>query len=142
MDGRDLRGVLAIQAESPEIAQWAPSDYDFRNRPGTCGWVAERDGEIVGFLVARLVSDELEILNLAVRADSRRQGAGRLLLQEALAWAVAQGAKKAYLEVRASNEAALRFYQRQGFEQLSRRSGYYSLPLEDALILSLELAKT
>ena len=71
---RDIEDVLAIQSASPEIAQWNLWDYDRVARGAMAGWVAEIDaGEMAGFLVARLVAREFEILNFAVRP---RRGAG------------------------------------------------------------------
>jgi ribosomal-protein-alanine N-acetyltransferase len=141
LDLRDIEDVLAIQAASPEIAQWTLWDYDRVARGEMAGWVQERDlGEITGFIVARRVSSDLEILNFAVRPGARRQGIGGELLGEALKWAKALHGEKAFLEVRASNLAALRFYERHGFEATGRRPRYYTAPIEDALVLRASLS--
>jgi ribosomal-protein-alanine N-acetyltransferase len=81
------------------------------------------------------MAEEAEILNLAVDSTRRRQGIGSLLMQNALAACKAVGARKIFLEVRDSNEAARKFYLRMGFTEVGRRREYYSRPLEDALIL-------
>jgi len=104
------------------------------------GLVAEENGEVAGFLIARRLANDLEILNFAVRPGARRFGVGRSLLQETLAWGAAFQAEKAFLEVRMSNLAALRFYERNGFEVTGRRPRYYSSPAEDALVLTAVLA--
>jgi ribosomal-protein-alanine N-acetyltransferase len=138
---RDIEDVLAIQAASPEIAQWNLWDYDRVARGAMAGWVAELDaGEMAGFLVARLVVRELEILNFAVRPAARRGGIGRALLGEALRWAKMSEAHEAFLEVRVSNVAALQFYERHNFEVTGRRPRYYTAPIEDALLLRLALS--
>jgi ribosomal-protein-alanine N-acetyltransferase len=142
MEQRDLDAVLAIQAASPEIAQWTLSDYQLVGRANMPAWVAEENNDVVGFLVARQILDELEILNLAVRPDVRRRGAGSLLLREALASRTRDGTAKAYLEVRASNVAACQFYKRHDFVICGRRAQYYAAPLEDALLLECELRVT
>jgi len=100
---------------------------------------------ILGFLVARQVADELEVLNMAVAAAHRRAGIGSLLLEHALAdaggsGAPDSGARRAYLEVRASNHVAIAFYQRHGFALAGCRRRYYADPVEDALVLSRVLA--
>jgi ribosomal-protein-alanine N-acetyltransferase len=141
LEERDVDAVLAIQVDSPETAQWNREDYMPKGRPGIFGLVAEKAAVVTGFLVARQVLDEVEILNLAVRGESRRQGAGSALLSAALRRAKNDGAKGAYLEVRASNSAAISFYRRHGFNITGRRDGYYSSPTDDALILALVLAK-
>jgi len=125
----DLAAIAAIQTASPEASQWNPADYlkhDCR--------VAEVKGCTAGFLVIREVGPgEREILNLAVDPAERRTGVARALLADALA-----SAKSAwFLEVRASNTAALRLYESVGFEQAGRRSGYYQEPAEEAIVMRI-----
>ena len=139
METRDVDPVLAIQSVCPEIAQWTTRDYTRVAQGDMAGWVAEEDGEVVGFLVARRVANDLEILNFAVGASARHIGVGKSLLLETLAWGTAFRAEKAFLEVRASNLAAQRFYERNGFEITGRRPRYYSAPIEDALVLTATL---
>ncbi|MGB9242100.1 MAG: ribosomal protein S18-alanine N-acetyltransferase [Candidatus Acidiferrales bacterium] len=141
LDLRDIEDVLAIQAASPEIAQWSLWDYDRVARGEMAGWVAEsKNGEITGFIVARPIASDLEILNFAVRPTARRQGIGAALLDEALRWGSAFSAGQAFLEVRASNLAALRFYEQHKFQVTGRRPRYYTAPIEDALVLSAQLS--
>ncbi|MGA2508828.1 MAG: ribosomal protein S18-alanine N-acetyltransferase [Candidatus Acidiferrales bacterium] len=135
----DVDSILAIQAASPEIAQWTANDYSRVARGEMAGWVAEENQSIAGFLVARNVTGEIEILNLAVRPDARRRGIGASLLRESFAWGRAQQAQKVFLEVRASNLAALRLYERHGFQVTGRRPRYYTAPVEDALVLTAAL---
>lgn len=139
---RDVEAVLAIQAASPETAQWTARDYERVASSEMAGWVAAGDSassQVAGFIVARRVADDLEILNLAVRHDARHQGVGSLLVAEALTWAKGHGAERAFLEVRASNQGALQFYRKHRFETAGRRVGYYSSPVEDALLLAAPL---
>jgi ribosomal-protein-alanine acetyltransferase len=141
MEPSDIGAVIAIQSVSPEIAQWTAADYDLANRPGTAGWVAEQQTRIAGFLVARLVFDEIEILNIAIHPACRCEGLGSELLRTVLKDASARGAAMAYLEVRASNRPAIEFYKRHGFRTLQRRVQYYASPAEDAFILALRVDK-
>ena len=140
IEERDIDPILAIQAACPEIAQWTAWDYDRVARGEMAGWVAEEEAEVAGFLVARRLSSELEILNFAVEFDSRRCGIGAALLREALQWAQTFQATQAILEVRASNLSALRFYERHKFEVVGRRTRYYTAPVEDALLLTAPLS--
>jgi ribosomal-protein-alanine N-acetyltransferase len=132
----DVEAIVETQNACPEIAQWTTWDYDRVARGEMAGWVAEDAGGVRGFLVARRVAAELEILNFAVRADSRRRGIGRALLHAALDWGKSFHAEKAMLEVRASNLAALCFYERFDFQVAGRRLRYYASPVEDALLLT------
>lgn len=136
----DADAVVKIQRASPEIAQWTARDYANLPRTGMTAWVAETEGVIAGFLVARRIAGELEILNLAVRPDARRRGIGHALIQFAFAWGKQLQAKNAHLEVRASNLVALEFYKRHQFQETGRRPLYYSNPVEDALVLTAHIS--
>jgi ribosomal-protein-alanine N-acetyltransferase len=139
LESRDIESVLAIQGACPEIAQWTVWDYDRVAKGEMTGWVAEEKGEVTGFLVGRRVVTDLEILNFAVRGDNRRRGIGAELLRRAFDWAQSFQATQAILEVRASNLAALSFYERHRFEVVGRRARYYTAPIEDALLLTTTL---
>jgi [ribosomal protein S18]-alanine N-acetyltransferase len=135
----DIDAILAIQRASPEIAQWAPGDYSRAAAGEMAGWVAEEKGQIAGFLVARRIASDLEVLNFAVRADARQKGVGALLVGKVLDWARTFAAQKVFLEVRCSNLIAQRFYKRHAFKVTGRRLRYYSGPIEDALVLARTL---
>jgi ribosomal-protein-alanine N-acetyltransferase len=123
----DVAVIAAIQAASPETAQWNPLDYlkhDCR--------VCTVNGCVAGYLVQREVAPgEHEILNLAVDPAERRKGIARQLLGDALARA--PGAW--FLEVRASNAAAIQLYESAGFHRAGRRPDYYAHPAEDAIVM-------
>ncbi len=94
---------------------------------------------IAGFIVARVVADEMHVNNVAVRTEFRRQGLAAQLLQTVLECGRLAGARLAFLEVRAANKAAQALYHRCGFELAGRRRRYYSNPVEDALLMSVSL---
>lgn len=139
IETRDINAILAIQSVSPEIAQWTIADYARVAGGEMAGWVTEEKKQVTGFLVARRIASDLEILNLAVRPDARNNGVGACLVSEVLAWGKTFKAHIAFLEVRGSNLAALRFYERHGFEVTGRRPRYYGAPVEDALVLAVTL---
>jgi ribosomal-protein-alanine N-acetyltransferase len=91
---------------------------------------------LAGFIVSRLVAGELHINNVAVRPEFRRSGIAAQLLTAVLTQGRSQGARLAFLEVRAGNDAAQGLYRRAGFEVTGRRRGYYNHPREDALLMS------
>jgi ribosomal-protein-alanine N-acetyltransferase len=90
---------------------------------------------IVGFCSFRRVADEVHVENLGVDPGERRQGLGRFLLRTSLGVALGDGARVAFLEVRVGNHAARRLYESEGFKVVGERRGYYSEPLEDAVVL-------
>lgn len=139
LEFRDIESILTIQLACPEIAQWTSWDYERVAKGEMAGWVFEEGRELLGFLIGRRVVADMEILNFAVQADARRKGIGDQLLQSALAWAASFSAEQVILEVRSANETALRFYERHKFQIAGRRRNYYSLPDDDALLLTLRL---
>lgn len=90
-----------------------------------------------GFVLARAVADEAEILTLAVHPDKRGRGLGRALLQACIRKARIMGAKSLFLEVGVDNPAALALYAGLGFARVGARKGYYNG--RDALVLRLPL---
>ena len=96
------------------------------------GWVA-------GYLVYWQVADEIHLHNIAVRRDMRRQGIASRLLGEAVRCSRLKGARWLTLEVRRSNRAAQRFYEKFGFSVRGIRPGYYTDTGEDALIMWADL---
>jgi len=134
-----VEAILSIQAVSPDIAQWTMWDYERVARGEMAGWVAEEAGQVLGFLIARQVVGDIEILNLAVGPNARRRGVGAALLAEVIDWGRSFRAGRALLEVRSSNLAALQFYERHNFQATGRRPRYYAAPVDDALVLTLKL---
>lgn len=98
--------------------------------------------EIVAFLVLQVVADEGTILNVGVQPEARRRGHARCLVRLALRLAASRGARTVYLEVREGNSAARRLYEALGFVERGRRRGYYSCPVEDALLMSRVVAES
>jgi ribosomal protein S18 acetylase RimI-like enzyme len=125
----DLATIAAIQATAIEASQWLPQDYlTFDSH------VATFDGAVAGFIVSRRIADqEREILNIAVHPDFRGLRVATELLQaECARW---QGSH--FLEVRESNIAARRLYQRLGFEEVGTRPGYYENPPETGIVMRI-----
>ena len=78
---------------------------------------------------------EAELCNLGVKRKYRKSGIGRKLLERSIAYFKETKAFSIFLEVRASNTGAVRFYENNGFLRISRRPGYYDNPREDALTM-------
>jgi ribosomal-protein-alanine N-acetyltransferase len=133
----DLDGVLHVEAES-FTNPWTREMYawELQNRSVCHIYVVRTaDCPVAAFCAFWLVFDEIHINNIAVLPQFRGHGIGTALMRHVLGEARQLGAKRATLEVRASNDAALRLYERLGFYVAATRAHYYSKPVEDALIL-------
>ncbi len=102
---------------------------------GTYARIAERDGVLVGYLCAVLVSDEAHVGNLAVAPSERRRGVAQRLLDDLVAAARSRRARRVTLEVRESNENARKFYYKNDFIDVAIRKNYYRNPTEDAIVM-------
>lgn len=96
-------------------------------------YLAYEGQELVGFLAVQTVLDEMEILQIAVRADFQRLGIASQLMAAVMDW---DG--DIFLEVRESNSAAQALYTRQHFTKIGKRKDYYRNPVEDAVIMKRE----
>lgn len=101
--------------------------------------IAVLNGVIVGYICARHVADECHLLNLAVHPDYRRRGIAKMLLDNVIQELKKEGCRFFYLEVRSSNYAARKLYEKFGFNMVGIRKGYYVNPVEDAVIMMREI---
>ncbi|MEK6742041.1 MAG: ribosomal protein S18-alanine N-acetyltransferase [Nitrospirota bacterium] len=142
MRKEDLDQVLAIEQASFTMP-WSRNLFlsEFRNAPVSLMLVAHSSLEppaIIGYIVCWIVADELHILDLATEPTQRRKGIARHLVLAALKYAYERSVRRAFLEVRASNDSALNLYEGFGFVRSIVRKGYYDLPVEDAVVMSLD----
>ncbi len=104
--------------------------------------VGERLGgppTVVGYLFARVIADEAEVVNIAVVPENRGRGLGGQLLDSCLEALAHRPVASVFLEVRESNEPARMLYYGRGFRPVGLRPSYYRKPVENALILRRDL---
>lgn len=101
-------------------------------------FVAELDGEFVGFAGFAQILDEAHIMNVAVSLVARRQGVASMLLERLIKCAAKCGATVVTLEVRVSNKPAIALYEKTGFTSLGVRPSYYD-GCEGAEIMELRI---
>jgi len=133
----DLDAIVAIERAS-FTNPWTREMYlaELENHGISYCFLARNErGTVVGFCAFWRVLDDLHINNVAVAPSFRDAGVGTALLREVLREGARLGARRATLEVRRSNEAARRLYERLGFSLAGVRRAYYSNPVEDALVL-------
>lgn len=93
---------------------------------------------IAGYVGSQTVLGETDMMNIAVRPENRRQGIGEALIEALVDQLKQIGSHCLTLEVRISNEPAIKMYEKLGFVMVGRRPRYYQNPREDALILRKE----
>jgi ribosomal-protein-alanine N-acetyltransferase len=149
MTGGDLNQVLAIAAGLKEAPQWPRSVYEGIVNAVEGGFGPPRrialvacdadSGSVAGFAVASLMPPEGEVETVGVVSEFQRRGVGRRLVNEIGKIFRVRGITKVLLEVRDSNLAAKALYGSLGFKEMYRRASYYVDPIEDAVLMCLDL---
>ena len=139
MTGADLPAVQLIERAS-FATPWPPHAYRQELEANRLAHylVATLAGEIVAYGGIWLMVDEAHITTFAVHPRYRRRRIGERLLLSLLDLALDRHAREATLEVRLSNLAARRLYEKYGFRPVGIRPRYYSDNQEDALIMTTE----
>ena len=136
----DLETIMVIERETYPYP-WTKGIFHDCMHVGYSCWVYEFDDEIEAYAVMSVGADEAHILTLVVRASSRGQGLGRMVLQYLKDAAVQHKADTLLLEVRPSNHVAIQLYNSFGFNDLAIRPNYYPADdgREDALIMAMSI---
>ena len=146
MAAADVDQVLAIAESLPEAPRWPRSAYlnalNPESTPRRIALVAFRTppDAILGFAVASLLPPQAELETIAVAREGQRQGLGKRLFEALAVELKAASVEELLLEVRASNQTAQVFYRALGFGQTGLRPGYYTEPIEDAVLMQLTVA--
>lgn len=127
----------AARIEQQVFSQpWSRQGFlDALKIPNTVFLIAEEDGRLLGYAGMYCTLEEGEVTNVAVAPQERRRGVGGMLMEAIREEAKRLGLERIILEVRVSNESAIRLYERQGFTKCGTRKGFYDFPKEDAYIL-------
>ena len=132
---RDMPEVLDIENESFEFP-WSEEEFIRCLRQRNCvGMVADRDDEVVGFMIYELHKTRLHILNFAVAAEHQRSGVGSRMVQKLVGKLSPQRRTRILLEVRETNLAAQLFFKMQNFRAVSVLREYYEDTPEDAYVM-------
>jgi len=136
----DLDAIMEIEQRAYDFP-WSQGIFRDCLRVGYCCWCHEIDNEIHAYGVMSVAAGESHILNLTVRPESQRKGIGIKLMKHFLQLACRHNADTVMLEVRPSNTAAVRLYEKLGFNEIGVRRNYYPAGegREDALLLALSL---
>ena len=141
MKHEDLEQVHAIETRSFSTPwQLTSFKYEIDNINAILK-VALFNLDIVGYVCIRTILDVTHVLDIAVKHDVRRMGIAKMLLSAALQElrTAKPEIKNITLEVRESNIAAIKLYEKFGFDEIGRRRDYYKKPTEDAIIMGLDV---
>ena len=147
----DVDAVLAIE-QAVQHYPWTRGNFMDALANGSLCCVDAEDGvagrpeegvEIRGYAVLMPLVDEAELLNIGVAAAQQRKGLGRSMLRGVLELARAKNMRCVFLEVRASNVAAIALYRSAGFINIGVRRGYYRNAdgSEDAVTMACRLSE-
>lgn len=136
----DLDEVIAVE-RSVYSHPWTRGNFADALASGNLGWLVRDDGRLVGYCVVMMAPDDAHLLNISVAAHAQRRGIGRGLLGWMHALARAHNVPSVLLEVRVSNERALRIYERAGYIRIGLRRNYYPAVTgrEDAIVMRKHL---
>ena len=135
MQPEDLAEVCKIEKDNFSLPWSEKSFLESMEREDTVFLVALEDEDVAGYIGCYCIAGAGEITNVAVKASHRRKGIGGKLLQKLYEEGISLDTQEYFLEVRASNEAAIGLYLRQGFVKEGIRKNFYEKPVENAVIM-------
>lgn len=150
-----LKEIIEIETNC-RLSQWSTDDYRTESkRQNSIFLIAEANGtpvkKIIGFILLRInlpdiskqITDEhcldADLLNFGVTNRFQNIGIGKALFDEAYFMLGKLGISTVWLEVRESNFTAIKFYERRNFITVQKRKNFYKQPLENALLMKLDL---
>ena len=141
LEGADADAITALEEECFTDA-WSPA---LMSQMFASEWdriyVLEDEGKVIGYADVRNMYGDCDLMSICVTREARGRGGASLLMEHILEQARADDARQILLEVRRSNEAAIGLYRKFGFEELGVRRNYYANPVEDAVVMLLEVKR-
>ena len=126
----------------PQGSPWSKQMFEEDKKDDYTGYgLVIKDEKTIGYIGYRQVFEEAEITNLAIVKQEQKQGSAAELVRKWLEKIEKEQVEKVFLEVRYSNQAAIKLYKKLGFQQMAVRKHYYQNPLEDAVILNYIIEK-
>ena len=134
---RDLNAIESIERASYPTP-WSRSMFAGElAKPSSIslGAFHPETGRLLGYLIISRYVDAWHVMNVAVAPEHRRRKIASMLLEQLFEQTAGEGRRGYTLEVRVSNDVAIRLYERAGFKPRGIRRGYYTDNREDALIM-------
>ncbi len=140
MQKQHLDDVVAIEEKAYGEHHWSKESFfnEMNNQLAKYFCAFDSSEKLVGYCGCWQIMEEAHITNIAVSPDFRRKNTGEALLVAIIKSCYNEKIKYLTLEVRVSNEPAIKLYEKYGFKSLGVRKGYYQDNDEDALIMWTE----
>lgn len=135
MEPQDIPDVAALEKRIFSMPWSEQGFYSSLVSPDTVYLIVRSKGKLIGYCGLLQSLDEADITNVAVAEEFRGRGIARQMLEKLMCLGKGRGIERYTLEVRVSNEPALRLYQRLGFSSAGIRKNFYEKPREDAVIM-------
>lgn len=136
MELDDLDQVMEIEKDLFSVPWTKEGFFTFLMKENAMFLVVEEKQKILGYCGILTVLDEGDITNVAVRRERQKEGIGFFMTDGLLRLCHERGVNVIHLEVRSSNQTAVRLYKRLGFEEDGIRRNYYTNPVEDAILMT------
>ena len=134
MTEEDIKEIAELEKECFS-EPWSENSLRDELANETARFYVLRDSEkLLGYIGANNICNEVYITNVAVNSKCRGKGYGKILVKHLIKQSEAERAFFITLEVRKSNENAIKLYEKCGFKLIGERKNFYSKPTEDALI--------
>ena len=141
MTADDLDAVLTLERQI-FTDDWSRQAFQEALDDDTWGLLlAEHGGDMIGYACYVIIDIKAHLTNIAVEPTHRRKSVAKALLDRILQTVTQRNCEYILLEVRPSNQAAIAFYEKHGFEKGHQRPGYYRNAVEDALVMVRHLAR-
>jgi ribosomal-protein-alanine N-acetyltransferase len=136
---RDIESITSIEDQQFQHP-WKKKFFTDELTHDICYFYVAEDTfsrQVAGYIIFWLISEEIELHNLAVAKDYKKKGIGKQLMLFMLDCAETHKVQEIFLEVRESNKEAIAFYEAFQFKRVNVRKDYYSNPIEDAVVYRL-----
>ena len=132
---KDTTKISELEAEIFSDPWSERSVADTVAHEGAMCYVAVKDGEVIAYILGRIIPPEGEIYRIATAPDHRKRGVAYRLLDYAVKCERGHGLEVLFLEVRSQNTPARALYKAYGFREMGIRKKYYKNPVDDAIVM-------
>ena len=139
MDNKDLDQVIKLE-NTVFLDPWSYHSFEKElENQFSYYFVLEKEEEILGYFGFNIILDECEIYTIAVKEKNQGQGIGKVMMDYIITFCKEHKVSVVTLEVREYNFSAMHLYLNYGFKKITRIKGYYRRPVEDGILMKLEL---